>query len=256
MRWKLLVCFPWLLYPFLLLRPLLLLYLWFYDRERARFYRINDLAARAYRKEKWPEAEQRAREGLALADRFPKDWNYSNVIHDCHQILGLLRLREDDRAAARQHLLDAGNTRGSPQLDSYGPSLVLARELLKHDERQVVLEYLDLIACFWAPSVCSHHQRDPLYLQYADNHRPTTLQQRKHVSRRFQGCPWCEEARGNIRLIKRWKKVIQVGRVPKHDMWSSPGWPLENRPRKAILLNRQKSGADPDMVASEGEMQR
>jgi hypothetical protein len=80
----------------------------------------------------------------------PFSWNYGNVIYDGNQILGLAALKENDIAKAKQCLLAAGNTPGSPQLDSFGPDMTLAQELLKKGEKQVVLDFLDLVAKFWA----------------------------------------------------------------------------------------------------------
>ena len=46
-------------------------------------------------------------------------------------------------------MLKAGATPGSPQLDSFGPSMTLAKELLEKGERQAVIEYFQLCAKFW-----------------------------------------------------------------------------------------------------------
>jgi hypothetical protein len=79
----------------------------------------------------------------------PGDWNHGNAIHHGHVILGRLSLRVGDIQSALEHLLAAGRTPGSPQLDSFGPSMALAHELLISGERTVVLEYFDLCARFW-----------------------------------------------------------------------------------------------------------
>jgi hypothetical protein len=50
---------------------------------------------------------------------------------------------------AKARLLDAGKTPGSPQLDSFGPNMELAHELLQKGEKDVVLQYFDLCAKFW-----------------------------------------------------------------------------------------------------------
>ena len=54
-----------------------------------------------------------------------------------------------DIERAKEHLLAAGNTSGSPQLNSFGPNMTLAKELLEQGERDVVLEYFRLCAKFW-----------------------------------------------------------------------------------------------------------
>jgi hypothetical protein len=46
-------------------------------------------------------------------------------------------------------LLKAGATPGSPQLNSFGPNMALAKELLDKGEREAVLEYFTLCSKFW-----------------------------------------------------------------------------------------------------------
>ena len=43
----------------------------------------------------------------------------------------------------------AGRTPGSPQLNSFGPNMLLAKELLEKGEREKVLVYFALCAKFW-----------------------------------------------------------------------------------------------------------
>ncbi|MGZ8846697.1 MAG: hypothetical protein ACXW3C_09565 [Pyrinomonadaceae bacterium] len=50
---------------------------------------------------------------------------------------------------AKKQLIEAGETPGSPQLDSFGPSMTLAKELLEKGERDVVIQYFQLCANFW-----------------------------------------------------------------------------------------------------------
>jgi len=111
-------------------------------------------------------------------------WNYGNVVYEANQILGLAALKEGRVAAAKQYLLAAGKTRGSPQLDSFGPEMTLAQELLKKGEKQVVLDFLDLVARFWAtPKAGMPAQFAGLYKQHAAK-------------------------------IQQWKNDIQAGRQP------------------------------------------
>jgi hypothetical protein len=50
---------------------------------------------------------------------------------------------------AKRCLIEAGKTPGSPQLDSFGPDMGLAQDLLERGERETVLEYLKLCRRFW-----------------------------------------------------------------------------------------------------------
>lgn len=77
-------------------------------------------------------------------------WNYGNVIHKANTILGRIAIQENNLEMAKDKLLKSANTIGSPQLNSFGPSFVLARELLEKGEMSIVIEYLDLVAKFWA----------------------------------------------------------------------------------------------------------
>lgn len=94
-------------------------------------------------------ASKYASEALAGIPAAPRTWNTGNLIHHAHLVLGRVALRSGDLPAAKQHLLEAGKTPGSPQLDSFGPNMQLASELLEKGERQVVLDYFDLCEKFW-----------------------------------------------------------------------------------------------------------
>lgn len=96
------------------------------------------------------EAEARiyAERLLEIAARHARE-GYGNSLHYGHTILGRLALRSGDIQQAREHLLKAGETPGSPQLDSFGPGMILAKELLERGEREVVLQYFALCARFW-----------------------------------------------------------------------------------------------------------
>ena len=96
-----------------------------------------------------PRATALAQELLDMAPDYRQDWNYGNAIHKANIALGRVALRRGDRALAARHLLEAGRTPGSPQLDSFGPNMILARELVEQGEREAVLEYLRLCGDFW-----------------------------------------------------------------------------------------------------------
>jgi len=90
-----------------------------------------------------------AQETLRIAEKYKDDWNYGNAIHKGHLTLGRIALRLDDIEEAKKQLLLAGNTPGSAQLDSFGPNMLLAQELLEKGENAIVLEYLKLCEIFW-----------------------------------------------------------------------------------------------------------
>lgn len=78
-----------------------------------------------------------------------KDWNYGNAIHHGHIILGRIALLSGNLAEAKEHLIAAGETPGSPQLNSFGPNMTLAKELLEKGERDAVIRYFQLCTNFW-----------------------------------------------------------------------------------------------------------
>jgi hypothetical protein len=95
------------------------------------------------------KAKSYAEELLGQSEKFKGDWNYGNAIHKGNLALGRVELRKGNKAGAKEYLLAAGRTRGSPQLDSFGPNMLLAKELLEAGERDAVLEYLNLCGRFW-----------------------------------------------------------------------------------------------------------
>lgn len=114
--------------------------------------------------------------------------SYGNVIHNANQILGRCALREGKLADAKAYLLKAGATPGSPQLNSYGPQLHLARELLEKGEKETVLQYLDLVSKFWA----SDDDESALGKQISKEHAA---------------------------LIEGWKREIAEGKIPVGAQW-------------------------------------
>lgn len=119
------------------------------DGDEELFYALPQGAIAAFRLEDFTRAKELAEKALALAPLFEDNWNYGNAHHFAHTVLGLLALRVDDLHTAKVELLAAGETRGSPQLDTFGPTMQLARELLKKGEFEVVLDYLQQCRSFW-----------------------------------------------------------------------------------------------------------
>ena len=132
-------------------------------------------------------ARKRAAETLA-ANTDTRNWNYGNHVHEMNQILGRVALRQGKREEAKRALLAAGATPGSPQLDSFGPNFVLARELLVEGEKAVVIQYLDLVGRFWA------------------RHDPKRPDQRSGVEEKAA-------------LLAKWKDEIRAGKIPSDPHW-------------------------------------
>lgn len=111
-------------------------------------YLLNDMAKTALDAEEFALAKQYATTLLEQAND-PGDWNYGNAVHDGNAILGRIALHNQDVESAKAYLLKAGQTPGSPQLDSFGPNMTLAEELLESGESETVIEYLKLCQNFW-----------------------------------------------------------------------------------------------------------
>jgi tetratricopeptide (TPR) repeat protein len=95
------------------------------------------------------DARRYATELLNLAPQFHEDWNYGNAIQDGNLVLGRIAVREGRMDEAKQYLGKAGESPGSPQMDTFGPNMSLAKDLLEKGDRQIVLEYFDACRKFW-----------------------------------------------------------------------------------------------------------
>lgn len=114
-----------------------------------RFYVLGDLAKTSFELGHVDEARQSASELLTLAPQFPSDWNYGNAVQNSNLVLGRIAVREGRIDDAKKFLLAAGASSGSPQMDTFGPNMSLAKDLLAKGERDVVLEYFELCRKFW-----------------------------------------------------------------------------------------------------------
>jgi len=115
-----------------------------------RLLGLRSAAERALGRNQLDEAASLATELLSLAEQFSADWYYGNAVYYGHLVLGEVALARGDKSGAATELLAAGHTRGSPQLNSFGPNMRLAKALLEAGERAAVLEYLQACESFWA----------------------------------------------------------------------------------------------------------
>jgi hypothetical protein len=112
-------------------------------------YLLIDLAKSAIEAGDLERAHAWAVQLLSQGTNDKRDWNYGNAIHHGHIILGRIALLLENLVEAREHLIAAGETPGSPQLNSFGPNMILAKELLEKGERDSVIRYFQLCANFW-----------------------------------------------------------------------------------------------------------
>jgi hypothetical protein len=155
-----------------------------------RHIKFHSLVRRAMAGEKYDRAEKLAQDWLQFAEQYKNENPYAGIyygeaIHFSHMSLGRICAHRGEIEKAKQHLLDADRTPGSPRLDSYGPSMKLAKELIEKGEKEVVILYLNLVAKFWAKA----------------NPKSQRLQLEKKA------------------LLKQWKAEVRAGKVPNHEMW-------------------------------------
>lgn len=114
-----------------------------------RFYSLDDLIGKAYAANDMATAATLAAEYLELATVYRCNWNHGNAVHDANRFLGLMSVKSGIIDDAAQYLLKAGKSTGSPQLNTFGPELDLANELLKRGNVETVKQYLKDIKSFW-----------------------------------------------------------------------------------------------------------
>ncbi len=94
---------------------------------------------------------EKAREYAELMlSRSSQSWNVGSLLHHGHITLGTIALAEGRLAEAKNRLILAGGTPGAPTLNSFGPNMALAKELLELGERGIVLKYFELCSEFWS----------------------------------------------------------------------------------------------------------
>ena len=136
-----------------------------------RFYALDDAAKEGYALGHYDEARQYALQLQEAATRFQKDWNYGNAIQDSNEVLGRLALREGRMEEAKADLLAAGRSPGSPVMNSFGPNMSLANDLLQKGEKDVVIQYLELCRVFWLKK-CEFGKLDRWEADIRAGHQP------------------------------------------------------------------------------------
>ena len=114
-----------------------------------RFYELRKLMEKAFNERKIGNAEKLANEYLEIADSEKENWNYGNAIHHGNLLLGRIALQNGKIEKAKEYLIKAGKTPGSPQLNTFGPNMKLANELLEIGEKEIVIKYIKLCEEFW-----------------------------------------------------------------------------------------------------------
>jgi len=107
-----------------------------------RNLRLPDLAKTAFEAGRFGKAStyaQQCLDGVSSGDH----------VYDGNLVLGRLAARDGNIDEAKRRLLAAAHTDGSPTLDSFGPNMSLAKDLLEKGERDAVLQFFQLCRNFW-----------------------------------------------------------------------------------------------------------
>ena len=118
--------------------------------EKERFYALDAAAKESLNIGKKDDARAYADELIGLMNKYRDDGNYGNAVQDVNIVRGRLALSEGRIDEAKADLLKAGNSPGSWTMNSFGPNMSLAKELLEKGEKDVVLQYFDLCRKFWS----------------------------------------------------------------------------------------------------------
>lgn len=121
------------------------------SKEEQHFYRLGIKLGLAYHRGNRLDGKAKflAEEYLSLAREYPDSWNYGNAIHAANTVLGLLALEAGRVEEAVVYLHRAGATPGSPQLNNFGPNMLLAQKLIEAGRVESVLAYLEQCQKFW-----------------------------------------------------------------------------------------------------------
>lgn len=120
--------------------------------EYVRFLALDSAAKMSLAVGRTDDARQFATDMLILNDKYsrgePEKAN-GDAVHDGHLVLGRIAADEGKLDEAKRQILAAGKTGGSPVLNSFGPNMSLAKDLLEKGEQEAVLQYFDLCRKFW-----------------------------------------------------------------------------------------------------------
>ncbi|HLH30707.1 MAG TPA: hypothetical protein VKY31_05860, partial [Terriglobia bacterium] len=111
------------------------------NNQAARQSLAGDMAQDAFKLGDFPAAATLAKIYLDGVDRA--------AVQRGNTILGRIALRSGDLESSKQYLLASAGQGAARDISVSGPTLILAKELLEHGERDAVVEYLEKCAGLW-----------------------------------------------------------------------------------------------------------
>jgi hypothetical protein len=119
------------------------------DSAEKKFYALGAAAKESFAAGKIEDAQKYAQELMTLLPSFRNNREYGSAVSDANLVLGRIAVRDGNMEDAKRHLIAAGHSPMTPQLENYGPNMSLAKDLLAKGERQVVLDYFELCRKLW-----------------------------------------------------------------------------------------------------------
>jgi len=119
------------------------------SNDKNKFYALDDAAKESFNVGKIQDAQNYANELLKMAPNYKDNWNYGNAVQDGNLVLGRIAVQNGHIEDAKKYLLEVGKSPGSPQMNSFGPNMSLAKDLLEKGEHDTVLQYFDQCRTFW-----------------------------------------------------------------------------------------------------------
>jgi len=87
--------------------------------------------------------------GAAKLAKLHLESGEGSAVHRANTILGRVALRSDDIVNAKRHLIDSSRAQTAHHISTWGPRMILAKELLDENERDTVVEYLQNCLLLW-----------------------------------------------------------------------------------------------------------
>jgi tetratricopeptide (TPR) repeat protein len=119
-----------------------------HNKEEMRFV-LSYAAQAAFEAGEEAKAAAWSEEMLSMAETPEEGRDYADEIHYGNTVLGRIALQHGDVDGAAAHLVRAAAIMGNPHLDTFGPNMMLAKELLEKGDSKPVLTYFQSCGKFW-----------------------------------------------------------------------------------------------------------
>ncbi len=114
-----------------------------------RLMALCELARARFEAGEYADARRYASEVYDSLPTLDNPWNANRYRAAAYIVLGRIAVKNGDIEQAKLHLIEAGRGDGSPTMNSFGPNMSLARDLLLIGEKQAVLDYFEACGKFW-----------------------------------------------------------------------------------------------------------